>query len=132
MAVRPSESLYYRNWPASEWYLISLLSFFQDCKGHFIMSYFFGGSKIGMPSCIGYFSPHFAHTSFFLSFVYSRSALQSGHASTSNSSFGIGSCPVFCSDFAIFLHTKTKDLNITSCYFFINLVKVIDFNEFRV
>src|SRR3989344_7692599 len=85
-----------------------------------------GGSNIGMPSSIGYFSPHLEHTSPFLPIVYSKSALHRGQARMSNKSFGIGSSTLFCFVFGILLVLKPKALYITYYYFFINLTTVID------
>ena len=87
---------------------------------------FLCGSKTGIPSCIGYLSPHLEQISPFLSLVYSKSALHKGQARMLNKSFGMGSSTIFCLIFAILPDLKPKPLYTTSYYFFINFVKVID------
>ena len=93
------------------------------------MCYYFFGISTGIPSFIGNWAPQPEHNSPFLSFVYSKSALQRVHASISNNSLGMGSFACFWSFFAIL---KPKPLYTTSYYFFINLTKVIDTVGFSI
>ena len=81
-----------------------------------IIYLFLGGISTGIPSFIGYFVPHPEQTSPFLSFVYSKSALQRGQANISNKSLGIGSSMLFCLLFGILQLLRGTHFKHVSAY----------------